>query len=71
MTGDLQNPTGRHQMALELSNEMVQLYKRLFGRGPARAQTHFAGPDTVVCTLEKTFTPAELRTSSNSSILVS
>jgi uncharacterized protein YbcI len=59
MTGDLQNPPGRHQVALELSNEMVQLYKRLFGRGPARAQTHFAGPDAVVCTLEKTFTPAE------------
>jgi uncharacterized protein YbcI len=46
-------------MRLELANEMVRLYKRLFGRGPAHAQTHFAGPDAVVCTLERTFTPAE------------
>ena len=59
MTGDLQNSTGRHKVALELSDEMVQLYKRLFGRGPALARTHFAAPDTVVCTLERTFTPAE------------
>jgi uncharacterized protein YbcI len=38
---------------------MVQLYKRVFGRGPRRARTHFAGPDTLICTLEDSFTPAE------------
>ena len=49
----------RNDVSLELSNEMVRLYKELFGRGPARARTHFAGPDTLVCSLERTLTPAE------------
>jgi uncharacterized protein YbcI len=40
---------------------MVRLYKELFGRGPTRARTDFAGPDVVVSTLENTFTPAEQR----------
>ena len=48
-----------HDVTLELSNEMVHLYKLLFGRGPARARTHFAGPDTIICSLERTLTPAE------------
>jgi len=48
-----------NDVSLELSNEMVRLYKELFGRGPARARTHFAGPDTIICTLERTLTPAE------------
>jgi uncharacterized protein YbcI len=48
-----------HDVTLELSNEMVHLYKELFGRGPARARTHFAGPDTIICSLERTLTPAE------------
>jgi uncharacterized protein YbcI len=42
-----------------ISNEMVRLYKEQFGRGPTRTRTHWAGPDTVVVTLEDTFTPAE------------
>jgi uncharacterized protein YbcI len=42
-----------------LSDEMVRLYKEQFGRGPTRVRTHFAGPDTIVCVLENTFTPAE------------
>src|SRR3954469_14627132 len=51
-------PEGRSaQMAL--SNEMVRLYKDLFGRGPTKARTYFAGPDVVICTLENTLTPAE------------
>jgi uncharacterized protein YbcI len=49
----------RNDVSLELSNEMVRLYKELFGRGPSRARTHFAGPDTVICSLERTLTPAE------------
>jgi uncharacterized protein YbcI len=48
-----------HDVTLELSNEMVHLYKALFGRGPARARTHFAGPNTIICSLERTLTPAE------------
>jgi uncharacterized protein YbcI len=43
----------------EISREMVRLYKEMFGRGPTKARTDFAGPDTVICTLENTFTPAE------------
>jgi uncharacterized protein YbcI len=42
-----------------VSNEMVRIYKELFGRGPTRARTHFAGPDVLLCTLEDSFTPAE------------
>jgi uncharacterized protein YbcI len=40
---------------------MVGLYKEQFGRGPTRARSDFAGPDTLICTLEDTFTPAERR----------
>jgi uncharacterized protein YbcI len=42
-----------------ISREMVRLYKDQFGRGPTKVRTDWAGPDTLVCTLEDTFTPAE------------
>ncbi|MDQ3587508.1 MAG: DUF2294 domain-containing protein [Actinomycetota bacterium] len=42
-----------------LSNEMVRLYKEQFGRGPTKAMSQFAGSDTLICTLENSFTPAE------------
>ncbi|HET7054717.1 MAG TPA: Na-translocating system protein MpsC family protein [Solirubrobacterales bacterium] len=45
----------------DISREMVRLYKEQFGRGPTRARSDFAGPDTLICTLEETFTPAEQR----------
>jgi uncharacterized protein YbcI len=48
-----------NNVSMALSNEMVRLYKDLFGRGPTRARTNFAGPDLIVCSLEKTLTPAE------------
>jgi len=48
-----------YSMRAELSREMVRLYKDLFGRGPTRARTDFAGPDVVLCTLEESLTPAE------------
>jgi uncharacterized protein YbcI len=44
-----------------ISNAMAQIYKTQFGRGPTKVKTHFAGPDTVVCVLEDTQTPAERR----------
>ena len=44
-----------------ISSEMVRLYKEQFGRGPTRTRTHWAGSDTIVVTLEQTFTPAENR----------
>jgi uncharacterized protein YbcI len=43
----------------ELTNAMVRLYKDLFGRGPTKARTHYAGPDTLVSTLENSLTAAE------------
>lgn len=46
-------------VAMAVSNAMVRLYKELFGRGPTKAHTHFAGPDTLICTLQESLTPAE------------
>jgi uncharacterized protein YbcI len=43
----------------QVSNAIVQIYKEQFGRGPTKARTEFAGPDTLVCVLQDTFTPAE------------
>jgi uncharacterized protein YbcI len=43
----------------ELTNAMVRLYKELFGRGPTKARTNYAGPDTLVATIENSLTPAE------------
>jgi uncharacterized protein YbcI len=48
-----------HSIRAELSREMVRLYKEQFGRGPTKARTDFAGPDLVICTLERSLTPAE------------
>jgi uncharacterized protein YbcI len=50
---------GHESVRAEISREMVGLYKELFGRGPTKARTEFAGPDIVICSLENTFTPAE------------
>ena len=52
------NGAGNQALAA-LSNEMVRIYKEQFGRGPTKVRSHYAGPDTVVCLLENTFTPAE------------
>ena len=43
----------------ELTNAMVQLYKDLFGRGPTKARAGYAGPDTLLITLEGSLTAAE------------
>lgn len=50
---------GYESARAEISREMVRLYKELFGRGPTKARTEFAGSDIVICTLENSFTPAE------------
>ncbi len=42
-----------------VSNAMVKLYKEQFGRGPTKTRTAFAGPDTLLCTLQDSLTPAE------------
>ena len=62
--GDTQQPrighSDRQGLELqELTNAMVRLYKELFGRGPTKARTNYAGPDTLVSTLENSLTPAE------------
>lgn len=43
----------------EISNAIVRLYKELFGRGPTKTRTHYAGPDAILTTLENSLTPAE------------
>jgi uncharacterized protein YbcI len=43
----------------EVSRAMVRLYKEQFGRGPVKAKTRFADPDTLLCTLEGSLTQAE------------
>src|SRR4051794_26149427 len=49
----------KFSVQMQISNEMVRLYKDQFGRGPTKARTNWAGPDVVVTVLEDTLTPAE------------
>ena len=49
----------RTSILADVSREMVRLYKEQFGRGPTKARTDWAGPDTLITLLEDTFTPAE------------
>jgi uncharacterized protein YbcI len=49
----------RTSILADISREMVRLYKEQFGRGPTKARTDWAGPDTIVTVLEDTLTPAE------------
>jgi uncharacterized protein YbcI len=58
---DSTEPAEREQRSvlLEVSNAMVGLFKEQFGRGPTKARAHWAGPDTIVCILRESFTPAE------------
>jgi uncharacterized protein YbcI len=46
-------------LMVEVSNAMVRLYKELFGRGPTKARTDYAGPDLLVCSLETSLTRIE------------
>jgi uncharacterized protein YbcI len=46
-------------MSLAVSNAMVRIYKEQFGRGPTKAQTHFAGDNILITTLKDSLTPAE------------
>ena len=43
----------------DVSNAMVTLHKEQFGRGPTRAQSHFAGADALLCVLDDALLPAE------------
>jgi uncharacterized protein YbcI len=57
--GNGEVPPEQLSVLLLLSNDMVRLYKELFGRGPTKARSAWAGPDTVICTLEDSLTAAE------------
>jgi uncharacterized protein YbcI len=43
----------------EVTNAMVRIYKELFGRGPTKARSSYAGRDTLIATLENSLTAAE------------
>jgi uncharacterized protein YbcI len=49
----------RHGATLQISNEMVRIYKEQFGRGPTIARTLWNGEDVITVLLEDTLTPAE------------
>ena len=51
----------RQQSMLAVSNALVALHKEQFGRGPTKARSNFAGPDSLVCVLEDALLPAELK----------
>jgi uncharacterized protein YbcI len=53
-----EGPRGQGALAA-VSRALVKLHKEQFGRGPTNARTDFAGPDTLVCTLEDALLPAE------------
>jgi uncharacterized protein YbcI len=44
---------------VRVTRGLVRIYKEQFGRGPERAATHYAGPDTIVCLLYESLTPVE------------
>ncbi len=46
---------------MAISNAMVALHKEQFGRGPTKARSDFAGPDSLVCVLSDVLLPAELK----------
>lgn len=50
---------GQSSVSMEISNEMVRLYKHQFGRGPTKTRTSWCGGDIVTVVLEETLTPAE------------
>jgi uncharacterized protein YbcI len=52
-------PTEGGSLLPEVSNETAGLYKSLFGRDPTWTRSNWAGPDTLICTLENSMTPAE------------
>ncbi len=59
LTQDRPTDSQKSSESQDISNAMVHLYKEMFGRGPTKARTNYAGPDTIVSTLEETLTLAE------------
>src|SRR4051795_12902662 len=46
------------EMLSQISNRMVQLHKRYYGKGPTKARSYIMG-DLVVCLMRGGFTTAE------------
>jgi uncharacterized protein YbcI len=53
-----EEPAGRGDLLLALSNAIVRLYKENFGKGPTKARAYYHG-DVVTCVLRDGFTRAE------------
>ena len=53
------DPLRTHGWLSAVSTALVALHKEQFGRGPTRARSNFAGPDTLVCILHDALLPAE------------
>jgi uncharacterized protein YbcI len=49
----------RQSVLMDISSEMVQIYKTQFGRGPTRTRTEWCGNDVITVVLEDTFAPVE------------
>ena len=60
MTGDQQEADRPGSQLAMISNEMVRIYKDLFGRGPTKARTNWAGADVLITLLEESLTTSEL-----------
>jgi uncharacterized protein YbcI len=58
-TEDQQRQQVEGSLLQEVSNALVALHKEQFGRGPTKAQSHFAGADALLCVLEDALLPAE------------
>ena len=58
MTDSLAQDLSGGHLVSALSNELVQLYRKHYGRGPTQTRTHVL-EDMVVCRMADPFTPAE------------
>jgi uncharacterized protein YbcI len=59
MSGTVDDQQRGESVLALVSRELVSLHKEQFGRGPTRGRAHFAGDNTLVCTLEDALLPAE------------
>jgi uncharacterized protein YbcI len=51
-------PKSHGEMLASISNGMVKLHTRYYGKGPTRAKTYLIN-DTIICMLEEGFTTVE------------
>jgi uncharacterized protein YbcI len=51
-------PGPRGEMLLAVSNAIVRLHKKHFGKGPTKARAHYGG-DVLTCVLSDVYTRAE------------